>query len=332
LRLAEILQTPTLIITPRKHLVAQYVTEIEKLYGFTPASDLDGRATPIMVCTLQGIQRRIARRTLDPRTKEQFGLLIVDECHLAVPPKSRAVVQWFNAKYRYGLSATPERGNGQSEAVKFLFGEILVDKEIPQEKPQVVLTPFYGNIPSGEYPYIIRNQTTNKERNALIVAAALQEIQMGRRVLILTKRIGHYEILLDDIRKSSEGGSDLLCALRSGETGKDYAEKLSSLRDGTRAFSCILGTFSLIGTGIDIPSLDTLIIAGDLRSSILTKQSAGRVLRLFQGKKSPKIIDIQDQGNPILKNQAKDREKFYRANGWDILNDVKNKPLTNTLW
>jgi len=40
---------------------------------------------------------------------------------------------------------------------------------------------------------------------------------------------------------------------------------------------------------------------------------------LFEGKKQPKIIDIDDFGCGILHNQARLRKNFYKSSGWEIL-------------
>lgn len=319
LKVAELLQTPTLILAPRSYLVTQYKNEIEKYYGFTPSTTLDCADTPIVVCTIQGVQRKLTGGNLDPALKRRFGLLIVDECHLTVPTKSRDAVQWFHARYRYGLSATPERTDGQGEAISFIYGDTLVEDALPQEKPSVELKTFHGRIPMGEYGYIIGEQIKDRVRNRLIASTALQEIQAGRRVLILTKRIEHFDLLHYKLRELAPEGTDGYFAIRSTGSEKDRAALLDSFRDGTARFSCLLGTFGLLGTGVDIPSLDTLIVAGDLKSSVLTTQATGRILRLFEGKQSPKIIDIVDAGNPILLVQAKARQKFYTKAEWPII-------------
>ena len=94
---------------------------------------------------------------------------------------------------------------------------------------------------------------------------------------------------------------------------------LTKLRNNEEDFDIILGTFSMLSTGVDIPSLDTLVIAGDLKSSVLTEQSSGRILRMFSGKKNPKVVDLDDNLNPMLHRQALERKRFYKENNWEII-------------
>jgi superfamily II DNA or RNA helicase len=100
---------------------------------------------------------------------------------------------------------------------------------------------------------------------------------------------------------------------------KRQDDLLARFREGGKDFDVILGTFGLLSTGINIPALDTIIFAGDLKSSVLCVQSVGRILRLFEGKQYPKIIDIDDCKSGILHNQARLRKKFYKDNEWEIL-------------
>jgi superfamily II DNA or RNA helicase len=161
------------------------------------------------------------------------------------------------------------------------------------------------------YAEMIDEMIHNDSRNTLISGLALGEILKGRKVLILTKRIEHYK----EIRKRLPDSDGILMA---DSTDEELAERLEELRQDKKDFNCIIGTFSLLGTGFNIEKLDTLIIAGDLRSSILTTQSAGRILRLLKGK-TAKIIDIFDSDNPMLSRQFFHRKKLYEQKKWKVV-------------
>jgi superfamily II DNA or RNA helicase len=87
---------------------------------------------------------------------------------------------------------------------------------------------------------------------------------------------------------------------------------------GEYEFKAIFGTTSLLAVGFDLPALDTLIITGDIKSSVLTTQSAGRILRLFAGKPTPKILDLWDNKNQIFSRQFYERKKVYESKKWLI--------------
>ena len=321
LALMEQVAQKTLIIVPKLDLLNQFSLEYEKYFGRKPGL-IQGKNMDIQDCTIATVQTLRNRINSGSIPRGEFGAVLCDEAHLMVPEKTRMVVEYFTAAYRYGFTATARRTDEQGEAIKFLFGDILIDKKIPREKPAVEILEYSGRIPALEYAEMIEYQTTLEDRNEMIAKKVVDEIEKGRQVLVLTKRVKHYETihsLIKRYRRRQDSDGSKLFSFASSLPKSERDEILENLRKGNSPFSCILGTFSLLSTGIDIPSLDTLVIAGDLKSDVLAEQSAGRVLRLFEGKQAPLIVDIQDTGNGILKNQARLRRKFYQEQGWEIM-------------
>jgi predicted helicase len=78
----------------------------------------------------------------------------------------------------------------------------------------------------------------------------------------------------------------------------------------------VVATFQLAHEGLDIPVLDTVILATP-RSDI--KQSIGRIMRETAGKlNDPLIFDIADQWSVFFSMYAK-RLKVYKEGGFDII-------------
>lgn len=327
------LNKTALIIVPRTSILNQFKKDLKDLYdydigvidGYNLNKDLyeyeEDYNEPCEAGIIQGKTWDIkditiaSSATLKKREckdiSRRFSIVIADEAHTFISDLGINCVQEFSPAHLYGLTATPDRSDGQGNAVFFTFGPILIDKELPQEKPEVEIVKSNIEIPvKVEYADMINGMVGSDERNMLISGLALQEVNNGRKVLILTKRVEHSNSLtfyLKD-KETFQISSDM------NEKEKDIL--LTKLRKNEIDFDIIIGTFSLLSTGVDIPVLDTLIIAGDLRSSVLTQQSAGRVLRLFSGKQTPKIIDIDDNKNKMLHSQALERRRFYKKKGW----------------
>ena len=312
IKIIEFLQQRTLIIVPKLDLLNQWKYEIQKWTGVTNVGQVGGGKHDWQDITVATCQSLESRRVRSEDKSEDYGLVLVDECHGFTTPKRRSLLGGLPAHHRYGLTATDRRSDGQGEALKWIFGDKLVDKTIPRATPKVQIVPFTGHIWVQDYHAMIEEQVNDIERNALIVDQILSQVDSGRKVLVLTKRVKHYEELARQIDR------DGVIQFHSGQKSKDRSDLLNGLRMGDIKYSCLLGTFSLLSTGIDIPSLDTLLLAGDLRSDVLVEQSAGRILRLFEGKEDPLIIDIQDKGNGILRRQGMLRQSFYRERGWEI--------------
>ncbi len=157
---------------------------------------------------------------------------------------------------------------------------------------------------------MIEEQVTCEARNKLIADVIERERKLGKKVLVLTKRVAHYELLHSMV--DPEGA---FC-FASSDAKQKRDELLQGLRDGSQEFSALFGTYALLGTGIDIPKLSVVILAGDLKSDVLAEQSIGRIQRLLDGKPNPKVVDIVDKTNPVLYKQARIRQAFYRERNW----------------
>lgn len=318
-----------IFIVPRTSLLEQFKTEAAKWLGVevgvVGAGQEDVR--DITVATIQTLVRRPA---LVAELSGVFGLQIVDECHTVIPEKSRKAVEAFKPKYRYGLTATPRRTDKQGDALEFLFGPIVVDRELPKANPSVRMERLnHDSYTAYEYAEIISKQTSDTLRNRRIADIVREETARGRRVLVLTKRIIHFEAIREICLETEDPEHCIEVASRT--SSKARADLLADLRSGARPFNSIFGTFSLLSTGVDIPSLDTIIFAGDLKSDVLTEQAVGRVRRIFEDKQDPLIIDIWDTGNKVLYRQGLARKKFYEEKNWNIQSSIgQQRTFTDT--
>lgn len=298
------------ILVPTNIILNQFVSEAKKHWGYD-LGVINGEQKVIREVTVVCVPSLFGNPELLKELVANTSVLIVDECSGFVSDRRCEVVEEFNASHVYGLTATPEREDGQTKAIFFYFGDIIEEYEMTAVDPTVEVIDSRVFIPiKVNYAEMIDEMIRNDSRNKLISGLALGEMLKGRKVLILTKRIEHYK----ELRKRLPDGDGIITADSGDDT---LADQLEDLRQNKRDFNCIIGTFSLLGTGFNIEKLDTLIIAGDLRSSILTTQSAGRILRLLKDK-TAKIIDIWDKDNGMLSRQFNHRKKLYETKGWKV--------------
>lgn len=314
LKLIEETQLKTLIVVPRLNLLRQFKSDIKKFCNYD-CGIINGPTFDVKDVTVATIQT-LKKRDLS-EIRDKFGMCIWDECHLTISVKGIKAVQSFNPIRLYGMTATADRSDGQGEAIKFTFGDIVVDRALPSTAPSVSVVRCEEEAWGDTYSTIIDSQVDNFKRNRLIVDLVLQELKSGRKIIVLTKRTKHYENLFDLMPKTVSSYK-IKSQLKIYEQ-KKQDDLLNRLREGGKDFDVILGTFGLLSTGINIPALDTIIFAGDLKSSVLATQSVGRILRIFEGKQDPKIIDIDDCKSGILHNQARLRKRFYKDNNWEII-------------
>lgn len=300
----------TTILVNTSVIQDQFVDEMKKHWNYK-SGIINGKNKEIKEITIANIASLFNNQELLKKLVENTSILITDECHLYLSDKRVEVLEQFRPSHIFGLSGTPIREDGQSDAIPFYFGDVIEKYELTMISPTVEIIDPRENIPVRlNYAEMIDYMICNESRNRLIAGIALGEATQGRKVLVLVKRVEHY-------RKIYEWLPNWDSIIIAESSDDKLGNKLNLLRENQMNFSIILGTFSLLSTGFNIEKLDTLILAGDLKSEILTMQSSGRILRLLK-EKTAKIIDIADMSNPILKRQHYARKKLYEKKGWKI--------------
>lgn len=308
--IAQTIFTATIIV-PDKTILSQFTAEIKEKLKYTPGQVGDGKKVirEITVATMQTLQ---ADPALLKSLAERTGTLIIDECDKFITDKAMAVLASFSPVNFIGLTATPERSkdDGRTEAIQFVFGSIIAQHEVATMKPEVHVYATGVDIPVDNYADMVADQIENETRNKLIASIAAGEALEGKKVLILTKRVAHAQILYEKLQSIPD-------AYLIERDTKEKSQLLKDMKENTTPFTIIIGTMQLLGRGFDVPQLDRLIIAGDLKSGVLTTQACGRILRILSGK-DPIIYDMCDDKNPIFKNQYKQRKKLYLKKEWPI--------------
>jgi len=295
------LNKTALIIVPRVSLLTQFRETLEEFYGYE-AGIIQGETWDIKDITVASIATLRQRSCEEIRSK--FSCVIADEAHTFISSG--------------GIKTIESLSDGQGEAIKFTFGEILIDKKLPQEKPTVHVVKSNVPIEGLDYMEMVTDMVENYDRTKLIWKLIDNEMIENRKILVLVKRVKHFENLMIWYEQYYSRIYKIH-TISSKTPQKERDVLLTKLRNNEEDFDIIMGTYSMLSTGVDIPALDTLILAGDIKSDVLAEQCIGRILRLFVGKSSPKVIDIDDNLNGLFHRQHLERKKFYKSNEWEII-------------
>ena len=257
---------------------------------------------------------------------------IVHNCHhLAARVFSKAMMK-TGGHYTIGLSATPQRADGLTKVINWYIGDIIYkivrkgDKNVAVrmfnyetkdklflEKKQYVK----GNTVLS-LPKMITNLGKITGRNKFIVDILNNlKNQDERKILVLSNRIAHLELLKDMldkiIKEDIEKGS-----LVEGEiTTAYYIGKMKDLQLTIAAEADIIfASYAMAEEGLDIDKLNTLVLATPKKNII---QSIGRILRkpIKEGDISPLIIDIVDELS-IFSTWGKKRQEYYNKEGYNV--------------
>ena len=119
---------PALVVTPTIDLLNQWYGELSVAFG-VPIGAVGGgnhEFQPLTVTTYDSAYIHLER------WGNRFGLLIFDECHHLPGPSYLSAATGSIAPYRLGLTATPERSDGQEGLLASLIGPIVYRREIKE--------------------------------------------------------------------------------------------------------------------------------------------------------------------------------------------------------
>lgn len=245
--------------------------------------------------------------------RDIFGVLVVDECHhVFKSPDSVAmfeeVIGKIPARYRFGLTATPHRSDGLEETIPMVLGETLYTRDRPAGDVtpivKVVKTEFSWEDPGAlhlDYNTLLEAMTTDASRNR-----QLSEIirRQSGSVLVLGSRLAQ-------LRSIRDGIGDPASRYVDGKTNaKEREAALEDMRQGTARV--LYASYSLAREGLDIPRLDTLVMATPQKDSAVVQQAVGRVLRKAEGKIAATIFDLLDGNVGVCKGHFQQRQRIYK--------------------
>jgi len=304
----------TLILVSSKDLLEQWVAAIRELLGTEPVTCIDGRVAlgSIVVAMVQTVA------TQEPwlaESAEHFGVVIVDECHHGAAEGLFGVVHRLAARFRFGLTATPNRGDGLTSVVEFLLGpvvhEITFDDLVREgvalrPERRVVETSFefdyYG---PEDWAPLLAALAADAKRNALVVDVVATECTSGVVGLLLTGRVALAEQYAAEL-----SGRGLRAAAITGKTPRrQRAATLEAARAGE--FDVLVAT-SLADEGLDVPCLGRVFLTAPSRSESRLVQRVGRVLRPHPSKGAPIVFDFVDVLVGPLAYQGRLRERVWR--------------------
>jgi superfamily II DNA or RNA helicase len=313
----------TLIVVHKDFLLNQWKEEIQAFLptariGTIKQSKVQTEHKDIVIASLQSL----AMRDYPSELFQEFGMVIIDECHhMGAEVFSRALPK-ITCRIMLGLSATLDRNDGMSKVFYWYLGKPVFQQKKRADTGTLVVMHSYYN-PHPDYgreqsfhkdgrkvlkiPNMISSIGAFEPRNQEILSILSNILQKepGRQVIILSERISQLRTIEQLIKTNKLGTMGYyIGGMSADELAKSTECKI------------ILASYQMSSEGMNIPTLNTLILASPISS---VEQSIGRIQRQKPTERQfkPLVVDVWDRFSRF-QTQGLTRIKHYKSQGYDI--------------
>lgn len=277
------------------------------------------------------VQTLNSRALTEAVSADYYDFIIVDEFHHAAAPAYQQLLNYFKPCILLGLTATPERLDGE-DILHWFDNRIAAEIRLPEAIDRKLLCPFqYFGISDSVDLSDVRWNRGGYERSAL------SKVYTGNdmRVFLILKQLRKYVTDIEAVkglgfcvskehaeymsRKFNEVGiaSEYLTADSDKELRRSVSKRLSS---GELHF---IFTVDLFNEGVDIPAINTILFLRPTESLTVFLQQLGRGLRLYEGKDCLTVLDFIGQANRKYRFEEKFRALLSDSSK-SVQSEIKN--------
>lgn len=233
----------------------------------------------------------------------EFDVVVIDEFHHAAAPTYDRLLNHLEPLELLGLTATPERLDGK-DVTEWFGGRIAVELRLWEAIDQGFLVPFqYFGVADGtdlsgltwrRGGYVTEELSNLLTGDDLRVAKLLEAIRRivrdpgSMRALGFCVSKEHARYMA---RKFTEQGLESI-ALTGDDSPDERAQQLRRLEQGD--LRCVFSV-DVLGEGVDVPNVDTVLLLRPTASPTVFTQQLGRGLRRAEGKSHLTVIDLIGQ-------------------------------------
>ena len=285
-----------LFVVHREQILKQAISDYRKIIG-GPESDFgiySGSRRDAQAKYLFATVQTIAKpEHLSQFAADDFDYILIDEVHKAGAASYLSVIEHFNPKFLLGMTATPERTDSFNIYELFDYN-IAYEIRLQEALEEDMLCPFHY--------FGVADYMRNGE--LLDDASRLDEEDKEQRVTYLMEKVEYYGYSGESVRGlifcSRTAEADELsrmlnalgykaAALSGSDTSEERESRVAQLEQGELQY---LLTVDIFNEGIDIPSVNQVVMLRQTQSSIVFIQQLGRGLRKHESKEFVTVIDF----------------------------------------
>lgn len=315
-------KTNTLILVHRTELLQQWQERLQMFLDLskTAIGALGGGRKKLYGQIDIAVMQSLAKKEELAELLDQYGQIIVDECHHISAFSFESILKQAKARYIMGLTATPIRRDGHQAIIFMQCGPIRHKAASAETAPtNLKIFPKVLHAPpmpeDAKIQDVFRLLAGDASRNQRIAKDILASYEDGRKVLVLTERTEHLALLYDALGVEIQNCFVLHGRLSKKQRASILFELESLDADAPRI---LLATGRLIGEGFDHPPLDTLFLALPISWKGTLQQYAGRLHRAHSHKADVRIYDYYEHDNSQLARMWNKRLRGYKAMGYVV--------------
>lgn len=277
------------ILTKAKEDYRKVLGGVEEDFGLFSGMERNQKAK-YLFATIQSISRESHLYQFE---KDAFDYILIDEVHKAGAESYKRVIEYFTPKFMLGMTATPERTDGFNIYELFDYN-IAYEIRLQEALEEEMLCPFhYFGVTDFEWDGQLIDDTT-----------VLSQLVSEERVQHIIDKVNYYGFSGDKIRglmfcgrkaeakelSKALNEKGFKTAVLTGDDSQQVREqRVNQLENG---FLDYIITVDIFNEGIDIPSVNQVVMLRQTQSSIIFIQQLGRGLRKHESKEFVTILDF----------------------------------------
>ena len=280
-------------------------------FGDLWVDGLEPGSNEYVFASVQTLNNRLKEIKLSP---EYYDFIIIDEVHHISASTYRPILNYFQPKVLLGLTATPERMDGENILEDFC-NRIAAEIRLPEALNKKLLSPFqYFGITDSIDLTKVRWEKGKYVASELTSLYTKNDIRVGEIISNLHK----YTNDIHDVRAigfcvTIEHATFMAEKFNLAGLKAEYlSSKNSNIRDEIREkfrkkeFNYLF-VVDIFNEGVDIPEIDTVLFLRPTESLTVFLQQLGRGLRLAEGKDCLTVLDFVGNSRPEYDFESKFR-------------------------
>lgn len=305
-----------LFIAHRKEILQQAKATFQGIlkdnnFGELWVDGLEPNSNEYVFASVQTLNNRIKEIKLSP---EYYDFIIVDEVHHISASTYRPIINYFKPKVLLGLTATPERMDGE-DVLEDFCNRIAAEIRLPEALNKKLLSPFqyFGitdsidltNVKWEKGKYVASELTSLYTKNDVRVGQIISNLEKYTNDINDVRAIGFcvtVEHAIFMTEKFNLAGLKAECLTSKNSNDRDRIRAQFKKKEFNYLF-----VVDIFNEGVDIPEIDTLLFLRPTESLTVFLQQLGRGLRLAEGKDCLTVLDFVGNSRPEYDFESKFR-------------------------